>query len=156
MVMNVKAKDHAPEIVLPDQNGKIHKLSDYKGKWVLVYFYPKDGTPGCTKEACSLRDSFSEFNQHDAVVLGVSTDSQHSHKKFEEKYQLPFTLLADEKKEAVKAYGVEGGFLGGAKRSSVLVDPEGLVAKVYEEVDPETHSQEVLNDLKNLGVTYGA
>lgn len=94
----------APQFSLPDQTGKIHKLSDYKGKWVLVYFYPKDDTPGCTIEACTLRDNMAGFDKANAVVLGISADSPESHAKFAQKYSLPFTLLADESKEVIKAY----------------------------------------------------
>jgi peroxiredoxin Q/BCP len=146
----------APEFTLPDQDGIDHSLSDYKGKWVLLYFYPKDNTPGCTIEACTIRDQFKDFKKIDAVVLGVSTDSVKSHKKFADGFNLPFTLLADENKEVVGKYGVFGEkkMMGktymGTKRSSFLIDPSGKVAKVYEKVKPETHAEEVLADLKKL------
>ena len=146
----------APDFELPDQDGKLHKLSDYRGKTVLLYFYPKDDTPGCTKEACSIRDSQANFKNLTTVVLGVSIDSVESHKKFAEKYGLPFTLLSDEKKEVVKLYGVYGTkkiigleYLGlGTLRSSFLIDPEGKIAKIYEKVKPEIHADEVLEDVK--------
>lgn len=138
----------APDFELPDQDGKTHKLSEFKGKWVLVYFYPKDDTTGCTTEACMLRDNLPKFNSLDAVVLGISTDSVASHKAFANKYGLPFTLLSDEKKEAVKLYGVDGVL--GTKRSSFLINPQGIIAKVYEKVIPAMHAGEVLDDLEKL------
>lgn len=134
----------------------MHTLSSYEGKWVLLYFYPKDDTPGCTIEACMLRDQFPDFQNVDAVILGISTDSVKSHKKFEEKYELPFTLLADETKEVVGTYGVFGEkkMMGrtymGTHRTSFLIDPAGKIAKVYEKVKPELHANEVLQDLKRL------
>lgn len=147
----------APAFTLPDQDGKEHALKDYKGKWVLLYFYPKDDTPGCTIEACTIRDQFKDFTKIGAVVLGVSTDSVASHKKFAEKFDLPFTLLADEHKEVVGKYGVFGEkkFMGrtymGTMRTSFLIDPKGKIAKVYEKVKPEAHAPEVIADLKTLG-----
>lgn len=146
----------ALDFELPDQDGKNHKLSDYKGKWVLLYFYPKDDTPGCTKEACLIRDSFPDFGKLNITVLGVSTDSVKSHKKFEEKYNLPFTLLADEQKEVVNLYGVYGekSFMGktymGTMRNSFLINPEGKIAKIYEKVKPDIHAKEVLKGISTL------
>lgn len=150
------AGSHAPDFTLSDQDGKSHALADYAGKWVLLYFYPKDDTPGCTVEACAIRDQFKDFKKIGAVVLGVSTDSVASHKKFAEKFELPFTLLSDVNKEVVGAYGVFGEkkMMGrtymGVRRTSFLIDPEGKVAKVYEKVKPETHATEVIADLKAL------
>src|SRR3989338_8344656 len=152
--MKLKAGQLAPYFTLPDQDGKQHSLSDYGGKWGLVYFYPKDDTPGCTKEACAIRDDNTRFNKLKAKVLGISVDSVKSHKKFAEKYALPFTLLSDEKKEVVKKYGVwqKKKFMGkeymGTIRTSFLIDSAGKVAKIYESVKPETHAEEVLKDLK--------
>ncbi len=146
----------APDFTLPDQDGEEHTLSAYRGKWVLLYFYPKDDTPGCTIEACTIRDQFKDFQKIDAVVLGVSVDSVASHKKFADAYQLPFTLLADEHKEVVGEYGVFGEkkFMGktymGTSRTSFLIDPAGKIAKVYEKVKPEAHAAEVLADLSAL------
>lgn len=146
----------APAFTLPDQNGKTHKLSDYKGKWVLIYFYPKDDTPGCTKEACGIRDTFPAFKKMDAIVLGVSKDSPAKHQKFIEKYDLPFTLLADEETTMIDAYGawkeksMYGKTFMGIQRISYLIDPTGTVAKVYPKVKPEQHAQEVLEDLEEL------
>jgi thioredoxin-dependent peroxiredoxin len=145
---------HAPDFTLPDQDGKEHSLADYVGKWVLLYFYPKDDTPGCTIEACTIRDQFKDFKHIGAVVLGVSTDSVASHKKFANAYDLPFTLLADEFKEVVGRYGVFGEkkFMGktymGTNRTSFLIDPSGNIAKIYEKVKPEMHATEVIADLK--------
>lgn len=149
----------APDFTLPDQDGVSHALSSYRGKWVLLYFYPKDNTPGCTIEACMLRDQFENFEKIGAVVLGVSTDSVKSHKKFAEGYNFPFTLLADETKEVVGAYGVFGEkkFMGrtymGTRRTSFLIDPRGKIAKVYEKVKPPMHASEVLADLAELSVS---
>src|SRR5688572_25943473 len=122
--MKLSIGQMAPEFELPDQEGKAHKLSDYRGQFVLIYFYPKDDTPGCTIEACQLRDNFPRFEKMKAVVLGMSTDPVKKDKKFAEKYELPFTLLADEEKKVVEMYGVWGKkkFMGGeylgTKRSS--------------------------------------
>lgn len=154
--MKLKIGQSAPNFTLPDQNGKDHKLSDYKGSWVLVYFYPKDDTPGCTKEACSIRDNFPKFKKSKAIVLGVSVDSVKSHAKFAEKYDLPFILLSDEDKKVVKKYGVwaKKKFMGkeymGTVRTSFLIDPAGKIAKIYEKVNPETHAEEVLKDLQKI------
>jgi len=146
----------APDFSLSDQEGNIHSLAQYRGRYVLLYFYPKDDTPGCTKEACAIRDADPDFSKLDAVVLGVSADSVKSHKKFAEKYGLVFPLLADEDKTVVNAYGVWGRkkFIGreydGIFRASFLINPEGNIAKVYETVKPEHHVAEVLADIKAL------
>jgi peroxiredoxin Q/BCP len=146
----------APDFNLPDQNGKIHQLSDYQGKWLLLYFYPKDNTPGCTIEACSLRDNWADFGKFNASVLGISADSVASHAKFAGKFNLSFPILADEDKSMLKNYGVlaEKSMFGktflGIKRSSFLVDPSGKIAKIYEKVKPTEHAAEVLKDLENL------
>lgn len=139
----IEVGQEAPEIQLPDQNGNIHKLSDYRGQWVLLYFYPKDDTPGCTKEACAIRDDFANFESLKAKVLGVSTDSVASHKKFADKYNLPFTLLSDEERDAHQKYDIKG-------RTSFLINPHGKIAKIYEKVKPEVHAQEVLHDVDTL------
>lgn len=146
----------APDFTLPDQDAAEHTLSSYKGKWVLLYFYPKDDTPGCTKEACAIRDADPDLSSLGAVVLGVSADSVKSHKKFAEKYNLQFPLLADEEKKVIEAYGVWRAkkFMGrdyeGILRTSFLINPEGIISKVYESVKPEVHAGEVLTDLKAL------
>ena len=144
----------APQFSLPDQHGTEHSLSQYLGKWVLLYFYPKDDTPGCTKEACAIRDADPDLSSLGAVVLGVSADSVTSHKKFAEKYSLAFPLLADESKEVINAYGVWGDkkLMGkeyeGILRTSFLIGPDGVIEKVYENVKPEAHAAEVLEDLR--------
>lgn len=159
MSATLKIGSTAPAINLPDQDGKTHKLSDYKGKWVIIYFYPKDDTPGCTKEACAIRDSFPNFGKLKAIVLGISVDSVAKHKKFANKYELPFTLLADENKEVVEKYGVwdkksmYGRFFFGIKRSSFLVDPNGKIVRIYEKVKPAEHAAQVLADLQELQKT---
>jgi len=151
----IKLNTKAPDFNLPDQDGKLHKLSDYKGKWILLYFYPKDNTPGCTKEACGIRDEFKNFKNLNIVVLGISADSQQSHKKFIQKYKLPFTLLSDESKKVLKKYGVWGKkkFMGkeyeGILRTSFLINPDGKIVKIYEQVKPDIHAKEVLKDFKN-------
>lgn len=151
--MALKIGDKAPPFTLPDQDGKKIKLSDFKGKWVLVYFYPKDSTPGCTTEACTINDSRSKFTSNDLAVLGISVDSVSSHKKFAEKYDLKFDILSDEGKTVVKDYGVweKKKFMGreymGTRRASFLVDPKGKILIIYDKVKPAEHADEVLNDL---------
>ncbi len=151
-----KTHDLAPDFTLLDQSGVSHTLSKLMGTWVLIYFYPKDDTPGCTKQACDIRDSWGEFTKRGCIVLGISTDGEKSHKKFEEKYKLPFILLADTEKEVVRAYHVWAPkkFMGreflGTLRTSFLVNPEGKIAKVYENVKAALHAEEVLKDLTEL------
>ncbi len=146
-----KAGTLAKDFTLLDQDGKLHTLSKYKGKWVLIYFYPKDDTTGCTKQACAIRDADPDFKKLKTVVLGISGDSVKSHKKFEEKYGLTFPLLADEDKKVIKKYGVWGKkkFMG-ILRTSFLIDPKGKIAKVYEKVKAAEHADTVLADLKVL------
>ena len=152
--MNLKVGDNAPDFELRDQYGKTHKLSDYLGQKVLIYFYPRDFTPGCTTEACSLRDNFEEFRNSKAEVLGISIDSVESHNKFARKYNLPFTLLADVDHKVQDKYGVwqEKKFFGkkymGTLRTSFLIDQRGKINKIYEKVRPPTHANQVLEDLK--------
>lgn len=143
----------APDFTLLDQDGVAHTLSAHRGSRVLIYFYPKDDTPGCTKQACMLRDAMPELAKLDAVVFGISPDSVKSHRKFADKYGLPFTLLADEGHAVAEAYGVWGRkkFMGreydGVFRTSFLIDEEGKVMRVYENVKPELHADQVLADL---------
>lgn len=150
---------HAPNFDLPDEDNKHHMLSDFKGRWLLLYFYPKDDTPGCTVEACSFRDAQESFKKVDARIVGISTDSVASHKKFAQKHALPFTLLSDAEKKTVNDYGVwqKKKFMGreymGIVRSSFLINKEGIVQKVYEKVNPLTHTAEVLNDIENFNKT---
>lgn len=146
----------APDFTLPDQGGREHTLSEHRGQWVLVYFYPKDDTPGCTKEACMIRDNFPQFKKLNMQVFGISVDSVAKHKKFAEKYELPFTLLSDEEKKVVAMYDVwqKKKFMGreymGTMRTSFLIDPKGTIAKIYEGVKPDRHAEEVLADLENF------
>lgn len=153
---SLKVGTKAPEFNLPDQDGKMQALKDYAGQWVLLYFYPKDDTPGCTTEACTLRDNFPNFKKLKAQVFGVSTDSVKSHRKFVDKFELPFTLLSDENKEMVKSYDVykPKKFMGreflGTMRESFLIDPAGKIAKIYQDVKPANHAEEILADLKKL------
>lgn len=157
-ISKIEVGKPAPDFTLLDQDGKNHSLSDYKGKWVLLYFYPKDDTPGCIKEACAIRDHYDGFKKIKAVILGVSVDSTKSHGKFRDKYNLPFILLSDEKKEVVNMYGVwaKKKFMGreymGTLRNSYLIDPKGMVAKIYEKVTPAIHAEEVLRDIKDRTV----
>jgi thioredoxin-dependent peroxiredoxin len=143
----------APEFKLQDQNGKWHELKDYRGKWVALYFYPKDATPGCTAQACEFRDNIFAFRDANAQVLGISVDDVESHKKFSEKHGLPFPILADSNKEITKKYGVLKTYLGTmelAKRDTFLIDPQGKVVKHYADVDPKADSKNVLADIKAL------
>ncbi|MGD9021387.1 MAG: peroxiredoxin [Lysobacterales bacterium] len=142
----------APAFKLQDQNGDWHALEDYRGQWLAVYFYPRDDTPGCTKEACNFRDNIYAFKAIGAAVVGVSVDDVESHKAFSDKYKLPFTLLADEDHAMATAYGVLKDYklVKTASRQSFLVDPEGKIAKHYAKVKPDTHTQEVLADIEAL------
>lgn len=146
----LKEGDKAPAFTVNTNGGGKLSLADFKGQNVILYFYPKDDTPGCTKEACAFRDHFTEFKQKGAVVLGVSTDPVKSHDKFVEKFNLPFTLLADEDKKIVEAYGVWGqkSFMGrkylGTHRVTFLIGLDGKIKKTWPKVKPEEHAEEVL------------
>jgi thioredoxin-dependent peroxiredoxin len=148
--MKLKEGDKAPEFAAETSGGGKITLAEFKGRHVILYFYPKDDTPGCTKEACAFRDTFASFKEKKAVVLGVSTDSAKSHDKFVAKYKLPFTLLVDEDKRIVQAYGVWGEkvFMGrkylGTHRVTFLIGPDGRIQKIWPEVKPELHAREVL------------
>ena len=141
----------APDFTVKDENGETVRLKDLRGQKVVLYFYPKDDTPGCTKEACAFRDAFADYKKRNIKVLGVSLDSEASHKKFASKYKLPFTLLADTDHAISDAYGVYGQkkFMGrsymGVKRMTFLIDEKGKIKKVFEKVKPEDHAQEVLD-----------
>ena len=154
--MKLQLNNAAPDFSLPDQYGNTKSLSDYLGKHVLLYFYPKDNTPGCTKEACNFRDRLNELKQHNVQVLGVSKDSVESHKKFAEKFNLNFPLLSDQGKKVIKKYGiwVEKSMFGkkymGISRDSYLIDPKGKIIKHYHKVKPAKHVDEVINDLKEI------
>ena len=142
----------APEFKLQDQNGDWHDLKDYRGTWLAVYFYPKDGTPGCTTEACSFRDNIYAFKEIGASVVGISVDDVDSHKKFSTKYKLPFTILSDVGGKTSDAYGVLRDYklMKIASRQSFLVNPDGIIVKHYSDVDPGNHTGQVLADLKAL------
>lgn len=145
-----------PSFSLQDQNGVTHTPEEWMGQWLLIYVYPKDNTPGCTKEACAIRDDFETFRTLGIAVAGMSGDSVQSHKKFADAYQLPFPLLSDPTKETMKVLGAIGEkkFMGrtfvGIQRKSFLVNPEGEIVKTYEKVTPAEHAQEVLADVRAL------
>jgi peroxiredoxin Q/BCP len=146
----------APDFTLLDQNGNQHKLSDYRGKKVILYFYPKDDTPGCTTEACQFNEILPNFQETEAVVLGISADTPESHKKFAEKYNLNFTLLSDPEKEVIQKYGVwkEKNMYGkktfGIVRTTFIIDEEGKIRKIYNNVKADGHAQKVIEDIKTL------
>ena len=144
--------DSAPTFKLQDQNGDWHTLGDYKGKYVVLFFYPKDGTPGCTTEACNFRDNIFAFDDLNTQILGISLDDVDSHKEFSEKYSLPYPILADVEKESAVDYGVLGKFMMMTitKRESFIIDPDGLIVKHYKNVDPDKHTDEVIEELKSL------
>lgn len=148
--LKLKPGDKAPDFTAATQDGSRISLSQFRGKPVVLYFYPRDDTPGCTKEACGFRDGFAQFQKKGAVVLGVSADTVKSHAKFAAKYKLPFALVADDEKQIVQAYGVWGEkrFMGrkymGIYRVTFLIDPEGVIRQIWPEVKPEEHPAEVL------------
>lgn len=147
---------NAPQFSLEDQNGKLHTLNDYLGKWLVVYFYPKDGTPGCTVEACSFRDGRDMLSALGAEIVGISKDSVRSHGKFVNKHSLNFTLLSDPTTETIQAFGSwkQKKFMGreymGISRDTYIINPEGKIVKKYEGVNPIKHFEEVYKDLKEL------
>jgi peroxiredoxin Q/BCP len=148
----IPAGEKAPEFALKNQNGQIVRLSEQRGKFVLIYFYPKDDTPGCTKEACNFRDEYSEIKKLNAVVFGISKQDEKSHQKFIAKHKLPFDLLVDSDGEVAKAYGVGTmPVIGFHKRQSVLIGPDGKVLHFYGDVDPAKHVSEVIADIKKAG-----
>lgn len=140
----------APDFTLPDASGKQISLHDFKGKKVVVYFYPKDNTPGCSKQACAFKDAYSAFQQADVIVIGISKDSQRSHQNFIQKYELPFLLLSDPQLEAIQAYDVwqekklYGKTYMGVVRATYIIDEDGMIAHVFEKADPTTNAQDVL------------
>jgi peroxiredoxin Q/BCP len=151
--MPLKIGDPAPDFSLPDAKGNVVSLSDLKGRKVVLYFYPRDNTPGCTKEACNFRDFYPDFQGKDVVVLGVSTDDAKSHEKFSAKYELPFPLLIDAEGKVATAYDSYGlkKFMGkeymGISRNSFLIGADGRIEKIYTKVKPDNHAEEVLADL---------
>ena len=154
--MALEVGDRAPAFKLKNQDGEIISLSDLKGKPVVLYFYPKDDTSGCTKEACNFRDEFPKFGKLHAEIIGVSADSVDSHKKFVDKYKLPFNLLADEKKEIVEKYGVwkEKNMYGrkymGIERTTFIIDANGKISKIFPKVKVDDHNKEIMDALKEL------
>lgn len=142
--MQLASQSPAPSFQALDHNGQEHTLEGYAGRWVILYFYPKDGTPGCTTEACSFRDHYPELSQV-AVVLGVSADSADSHTKFATTHQLPFPLLVDTDRSMIRAYGADGILF--PKRVTFLIDPTGKIAKVYRSIDVQQHAQQILQDI---------
>ena len=152
--LKLKEGDQAPNFTAPTNGGGTISLADFKGRHVVLYFYPRDDTPGCTKEACAFRDEFAGFKRKGAGVLGVSVDSAKSHDKFADKFKLPFTLVSDEDKKIVQAYGVWGekSFMGrkykGTYRVTFLIGPDGRIKKIWPQVKPEEHAEEVLAALE--------
>src|ERR1044071_7979391 len=148
--------EKAPPLTLTDEQGRAVKLADYKGKRVVLYFYPRDLTPGCTKEACAFQEDLAEFEKRNAVVLGVSTDDARSHKRFREKYGLQFPLLSDGEHETAESYGVwqeknmYGRKMWGIKRSTFIIDEQGRIRHIFSKVSPAEHSREVLDVLDKL------
>ena len=142
----------APEFELSDQDGQLHSLEDYRDQWVVLYFYPKDETPGCTTEACEFRDDVAILKRMDVALLGVSTDHAKSHQKFAGKYHLPFALLSDARGEVARRYGslMSMGPLKFAKRHTFIIDPDGRIARIYRKVRPREHSDRVIADLEQL------
>lgn len=153
--MVLQAGHKAPEFSLPDETGETRRLSDYLGKPVVLYFYPKDDTPGCTTEACNFRDDYSQYQSEGIAILGVSPDTSRSHSKFKNKYDLPFTLLADSEHKVCELYGVWGKkkMMGreydGVYRTTFVIDANGIIMKVFENVKPAEHSREVIAALKS-------
>lgn len=148
--MSIQIGSPAPKFSLPDETGAIRSLSDFAGQTIILYFYPKDDTPGCTTEACNFRDDYSAFEQAGVTILGISPDSPKSHAKFKEKFNLPFSLLADEQHEVCELFGVWGPkkFMGreymGVARTTFVIGADGMVKKIFENVKPADHSAEVL------------
>ncbi|MGH8752226.1 MAG: peroxiredoxin [Burkholderiales bacterium] len=147
-----KSGDSAPDFALPDQNGALHGLKDFSGKWLVLYFYPKDDTPGCTQQACTFRDDLHQLTAMGAQVVGVSVDDSTSHAEFARKYHLPFPLLADTRGTVADSYGsiYNLGFLKLAKRNTFLINPQGKITKVYLKADTSRNSKQVIEDLKLL------
>ncbi|PKO25379.1 MAG: peroxiredoxin [Betaproteobacteria bacterium HGW-Betaproteobacteria-8] len=150
-----KVGDSAPDFSLPDAKHQTHTLKDYSGKWLVLYFYPKNDTPGCTKEACAFRDDLFQIEKLNASVVGISVDDTNSHAEFARKYKLPFPLLSDKNGKVADSYGAlrNLGIIRIAKRYTYLIDPKGKIAKVYLSVDTSRHSQEIIDDLKRLSKT---
>lgn len=144
----LETNTQAPDFTLTDDKGKQVTLSSFIGSYVLLYFYPKDDTPGCTKEACVITEAYDEFQKRGIVVLGVSKDSPESHAEFKQKYNLPFTLLSDPEEIVINPYGAHNKIF--TKRLSYLIDPKGVIAKTYPSVDPATHALEIIKDYDSI------
>lgn len=153
-MFHLKAGDKAPDFNITDQNGKVHHIADYKGKKVILYFYPKDLTPGCTVESCNLRDNYDDLKKKGFEVIGVSADDEKKHKKFIEKHDLPFNLLADTNKSVLNDYGVWGEkkFMGrtydGIHRTTFIIDENGVIEKIINKVKTKDHTQQILDELE--------
>lgn len=152
MAENLWVGKAAPDFDIPDQHGVFHTLKEYQGKWLVLYFYPKDDTPGCTTEAKNFTSDYKSFEKLGAVVVGASLDTIESHKAFAEKYNIPFTLLADKDEILSNAYGVVKNIplMHYAKRQTFIINPQGIIAKFYDDVTASSHTQEVIRDLKTL------
>jgi peroxiredoxin Q/BCP len=146
----LKEKIKAPDFELKDQNNESHRLEDYRGKWVAIYFYPRDNSPGCTTEAKNFRDNIDKFKSLNAKVIGISPDSPACHKKFADQYDLPITLLSDPTKGVIRKYQAAGII---TKRISYLINPEGMIEKSYPTVNPAKHAEEIINDLQEYSPT---
>lgn len=151
----LKEGDKAPDFGVKDQDGRLHQLSDYKGKKIALYFYPKDLTPGCTTQSCNLRDNYTDLKKAGIEVIGVSADTEKKHVQFIDKHQLPFTLLADTDKKLINAYGVWGPkkFMGkefdGINRTTFIIDEQGFIKKIIDKVETKNHAQQIINILNN-------
>jgi len=151
----LKEGDKAPDFGVKDQDGRLHQLSDYKGKKIALYFYPKDLTPGCTTQSCNLRDNYTDLKKAGIEVIGVSADTEKKHVQFIDKHQLPFTLLADTDKKLINAYGVWGPkkFMGkefdGINRTTFIIDEQGFIKKIIDKVETKNHAEQILNILNN-------
>ncbi|MFZ2544693.1 MAG: peroxiredoxin [Candidatus Saccharimonadales bacterium] len=151
----LKPPYQAPDFSLPDETGKLYSLKDFAGQWLVLYFYPEDDTPGCTVEACSLRDARDDIASLGAQIVGVSKDDAPSHEKFKAKHSLNFTLLTDPQKVAIKAYGAWGKKqfgVEGVLRKTFIINPDGIVVKVYGRVTPEGHGEQIVTELRRLQV----
>ena len=146
----LKEKIKAPDFELIDQNNESHRLEDYRGKWVAIYFYPRDNSPGCTTEAKNFRDNIDKFKSLNAEIVGISPDSPASHKKFADQYDLPITLLSDPVKEIIRKYQAAGII---TRRISYLISPEGIIERSYPTVNPAKHAEEIINDLQEYSPT---
>ena len=147
-----KVGEAAPDFNLPDQQGQMHTLHEYAGKWLVLYFYPKDDTPGCTQEACAFRDDLHQLTELGAQVVGISVDDSDSHAEFAKKYHLPFPLLADKTTEVAQHYGVLLNMIliKVARRYTFLIDPQGRINRVYDKVETSRHSREIIEDMKRV------